>query len=341
MDNLYRLYTQNKEGEIINDSFDSIFDLIGQKEPDQTKALGYVLAKSNAAMKSFLKIVGLKIKNVSPRIVDCELTQPKGLKESDRADIVVRFPDDKQAIFVEAKSASLSIGSTGASIQVEGYLNRFTNFDGYNSKLVTLTSYSSVSQTGDVKNITWSNIIDAFLKLEENEWIVRDYVNYLLKINRVMFYDIEVLSIPAGGTIDGVTKAGVYECPSDVAPYKSRGEHKPLFMAFRGEKGKVEKLYKVEEVISTPIAGPVYAIAKEKLRHEFVEKIEKYKEIVKYDTENGDERFKWVFFLDEKNSIDLPLPVIYKKNNSFVETQRPLRDYFDKEKKDGDFIVFS
>ena len=341
MENLYRLYTQNNEGEIINDSFDSIFDLIGRKEPDQTKALGYVLAKSDAAMKSFLKILGIKMKNVSPRIVDCELTQQKEAKESDRADIVVRFPDDKLAIFVEAKSASSSIGSTGASMQVEGYLNRFANFDKYDSKLVTLTSYSSVSQTRDVINITWSSIIDAFLKLDENEWLARDYVNYLLKINRVMFYDIEVLSIPAGGTIDGVTKAGVYECPSDVAPYKSRGEHKPLFMAFRGEKGKVEKLYKVEDVISTPIAGPIYAIAKENLRREFVEKIEKYKEIVRYDTENGDERSKWVFFLDEKNSIDLPFPVIYKKNNSFVETQRPLRDYFDNKKMEGKYIVFS
>ena len=167
MDNLYRLFTKNKEGEIINDSLDSIFDLIGHKEPDQTKALGYVLAKSNASMKSFLKILGIKIKNVSPRIVDCELTQPKGSKESDRADIVVRFPNEKQAIFVEAKSASSSIGSTGASVQVEGYLKRFTNFDGYNTKLVTLTSYSSVSQTRGVKNITWSNIIDAFLSSEE------------------------------------------------------------------------------------------------------------------------------------------------------------------------------
>lgn len=341
MDNLYRLFTKNKEGEIINDSLDSIFDLIGHKEPDQTKALGYVLAKSNAAMKSFLKILGIKIKNVSPRIVDCELTQPKGSKESDRADIVVRFPNEKQAIFVEAKSASSSIGSTGASVQVEGYLKRFTNFDGYNTKLVTLTSYSSVSQTRDVKNITWSNIIDAFLKLDESEWIVKDFVNYLLKINRVMFYDIEVLSIPARGTIDGVTKAGVYECPSEDAPYKSRGEHKPLFIAFRGEKGMVERLYKVAEIISTPIAGSKYAIAKESLDPEIVKKIEKYKEIVKYDTENGDDRSKWVFILDEEKSITLPHPVIYKRNNSFVETQRPLRDYFDIEKKDGKFIVFS
>ena len=341
MDNLYRLFTKNKEGEIINDSLDSIFDLIGHKEPDQTKALGYVLAKSNASMKSFLKILGIKIKNVSPRIVDCELTQPKGSKESDRADIVVRFPDEKQAIIVEAKSASSSIGSTGASVQVEGYLKRFTNFDEYNTKLVTLTSYSSVSQTRGVKNITWSNIIDAFLKLDENEWIVRDYVNYLLKINRVMFYDIEVLSIPARGTIDGVTKAGVYECPSEDAPYKSRGEHKPLFIAFRGEKGLVEKLYKVAEIISTPIAGSDYAIAKESLDPEIVKKIEKYKEIVKYDTENGDDRSKWVFILDEEKSITLPHPVIYKRNNSFVETQRPLRDYFDTKKMEGDYIVFS
>lgn len=348
MDNLYRLYTRNEEGCTITDSYDGIFDLVGHKEPDQTKSLGYVLSKSDAAMKSFLKLLGINKKGAGERIVDCELTQQKEDRKSDRADIVIRFPKDKLAIFVEAKSASTSIGSRGASFQVENYKKSFVKFDGYNIVLATLTSYSTYTQSRDVRNITWSEIIDAFRQINANDkndkyaWLAKEYVDYLLKINRIMFYDIEVLSIPAGGTIDGVTKAGVYECPSDRAPYKSRGEHKPLFIAFRESGGgMVKKLYKVADLISTPISGSDYEIAKEGIRKELVEKIEKYKEVVRYDDENDDKYSpKWVFFLDEANSIDLPYPVIYKRNNSFVETQRPLKDYFGTPNKDG-FVVFS
>ena len=346
MENLYRLYTQNEKGDTFSDSYDSIFDLVGHNEPDQTKSLGYVLSKSDVAMKSFLKLLGIKKKDVGGRIVDCELRQQKGDKKSARADIVIRFHNDKLAIFVEAKSASTSIGSTGATHQVENYKKTFARFDGYNSILTTLTSYSTYTHSGNVKNITWSEIIEAFRKIDANDkndkyaWIAKEYVNYLLKINRVMYYDIEVLSIPAGGTIKGVTEAGVYECLSDRAPYKSRGEHKPLFIAFRESRGgMVKKLYKVADLISTPITGPEYEMAKEGIRKDLVEKIEKYKEAVNYDAENGDDRPKWVFFLDEENSIKLPHPVIYKRNNSFVETQRPLKDYFAEPNSEG-FVVF-
>lgn len=348
MENLFRLYTQNEESSFFSDSSDSIFDLVGHKEPDQTKSLGYVLSKSNTAMKSFLKLLGINKKGIGERIVDCELTQQKEERKSDRADIVIRFPNDKLAVFVEAKSASTSIGSRGASFQVENYKKSFVKFDGYNIVLATLTSYSTYTQSRDVRNITWSEIIDAFRQIDANDkndkyaWLAKEYVDYLLKINRIMFYDIEVLSIPAGGTIDGVTKAGVYECPSDRAPYKSRGEHKPLFIAFRESGGgMVKKLYKVADLISTPISGSDYEIAKEGIRKDLVEKIEKYKEVVNYDAENDDKYSpKWVFFLDEENSIVLPNRVIYKRNNSFVETQRPLKDYFGTPNKDG-FVVFS
>ena len=227
MENLFRLYTQNEESGFFSDSSDSIFDLVGHKEPDQTKSLGYVLSKSDAAMAAFLKIIVKKTKldinkktlskliseikkKTGGRIVDCELTQQKEDRKSDRADIVIRFPGDKTAVFVEAKSASTSIGSRGASLQVENYKKSFAKFDGYkNIVLATLTSYSTYTRDSDVKNITWSELIESFRQIDANDksdkyaWLAKEYVNYLLKINRIMFYDIEVLSIPAGGTIEG------------------------------------------------------------------------------------------------------------------------------------------
>ena len=151
------------------------------------------------------------------------------------------------------------------------------------------------------------------------------------------YYDIEVLSIPAGGTIDEVTKLGIYECPSEIAPYKSRGEHKPLFIAFRREKGRVETLYKLSELISTPLAGAGYESAKEQLDKNLVDRIDGYKKLVNYN--GNDDTTKWVFFLDLDRSIPLPNPVEYKRNNSFVETSRPLKDYFAKPNADG-IVVF-
>ncbi len=334
----------------------SLFDLIGKKEPDQTKSLGYVLAHSRPVMYLLLeKIVGAgRAKKLMAYncIVDCEFLLESDRNTKERADIVIRFPEQNEVIIIEAKSLKAKTEAFNAINQAIGYARKM-NFD--RCTVVSLTN-NKMYGFGDHKDyacdivpLQWSDIVDIFdtvvRKNRDREvTLEKDFLNYILKINGLMkYYDIEVLSIPAGGTIDGVTKAGVYECPSQDAPYKSRGEHKPLFMAFRGEKGMVERLYKVAEIISTPIAGSDYTIAKENLAltPEIVKKIEKYKEIVKYDTENGDKRPKWVFILDEEKSITLPHPVIYKKNNSFVETQRPLRDYFDTQKMEGDYIVFS
>ena len=45
------------EFRIYNELNCSIFDLIGNKEPDQTKSLGYLLVKSPIAMKCFLQLM--------------------------------------------------------------------------------------------------------------------------------------------------------------------------------------------------------------------------------------------------------------------------------------------
>ena len=216
--------------------------------------------------------------------------------------------------------------------------------------IVSLTNnkeYCITKEKGfSIVSMQWSDIIDIFdtivRKYKDNDIsLEKDFLNYLLKINGLMnYYDIEVLSIPAGDTVLAVEETSIYECPSEKAPYRSRGEHKPLFMAFRGEKGLVKKLYKVESLIATPISGPDYEMFKETHSKELVDRIEKYKEIVKYEETNGDTQSKWVFFLDDEKSIVLDPPVKYKRNNSFVETKRPLKDYFDKKLEKDGFIYF-
>lgn len=344
---LYRCYIDEgvkKSADVVGSS---LFDLIGRKEPDQTKSLGYVLARSAPAMRYFLELVYSKIPDAEKvgvvkdlmkedYSVDCELMLQSDSGSRDRADIVVRFPQSQYAIIVEAKSITVNASSKAAYFQGQSYANRLQ------IKQKTVVSLTNNRELGNC--IQWSEIVDVF------DMIVRrikysdvslegDYLNYLLKIKGLMnYYDIEVLSIPVGRTMEGVKQVGIYECPSTVAPYKSRGEHKPLFIAFRGKKGSVKKLYKVDMLLNIPLAGSSYLSQRETLSSEVVERIEGYKQIVNYPTDaNG---LKWVFVLDDEHSIDLPHEVIYKRNNSFVETLRPLSDYFSAPNADG-VVVFS
>ena len=304
MENIFRLYANSKSEISYRHSFDSIFDLIGHQEPDQTKALGFVLSKSDAAMRCFLYHCLKKTKREVDdllqgwRIVDCELIQQKDNNKSDRADIVIRFPVNRYAVIIEAKSATASIGSLGATEQVEGYSKRFENFDNYFKVLVTLTNYTSFSANKSIINIKWSDIIDAFENVKKEEWLIKDFVNYLLKIQKIMhYYDVEVLSIPAKGTIEAVKRSDIslYECPTKGRPYKSRGEKKPLYMAFRGKGGRVESLY-----------------------------------ISEYCPDLSGE--KWVFLINQEESIKLQHPIMYERNNVYDDT-RPLKDYFAKPEK--------
>jgi len=337
MENIYRLYAKNRSEIGNKQSFDSIFDLIGHHEPDQTKALGFVLSKSDTAMHCFLSICLKKTKQEVDkllqgwRIVDCELTQKKEDNKSDRADIVIRFPVNKCAIIIEAKSATASIGSTGATAQVEGYNERFDNFDKYDKTLVTLTNYTSFSAKKGVVNIKWSDIIDAFDKHKREEWLINDFVNYLLKIQKIMhYYDVEVLSIPAKGTIEAVKRSDIslYECPTTGRPYKSRGEKKPLYMAFRDKGGRVESLYKIDEVISVPFIQDEINNILESMTEDVQTRIKKY--ISEFRPDLSGE--KWVFLINQEESIKLQHPIMYERNNSYDDT-RPLKDYFAKPEK--------
>ena len=325
----------------------SLFDLIGTKEPDQTKSLGYVLSRSENAMKLFLtRVVGKKQKKHVKElmecdcVVTCEQQLDSGQGTTDRADIVIRFPKYNEIIIVEAKSLNAKTKAEDALEQAIGYAKRMK----YNKcTIVSLTNsrdYGNVDTEGK-----WSDIVDdldTIVRSQKNNDVSleKDFLNYLLKIRGLMnYYDIEVLSIPAGNTIEGVKEAYVYECPSDMAPYKSRGEHKPLFIAFRGKGGIVQKLYKVENLISIPIVGPGYDSAKEQLEERYRKMIDHYKEVTDHIFNKTNEKPRWVFFLDKEKSIELPNHVKYENNNAFVETGRPLKDYFSKANGDG-YVVF-
>lgn len=306
----------------------SLFDLIGHKEPDQTKSLGYVLAESSLAMKLFLQLlVDKKLVNklTSQKwVVDCELTQPIQNKNSLRADIFIRYYDGykpTKAIVVEAKSVSQSISNVNAINQVSSYKRRFLPLQAYNDQdiiLVTLTTtVDLLRKNQQVKPITWQEIRTAFTKPEvlkassKESSLIIDFINYINRLQNAMnYYDKEILSIPAGNTIETVQQCYIYECPIR-GKYKSRGEKHPLYVAFRHgrQHGRITYLYKIQDIIKLDLddTSAIDAIDSMGKYPDFKKRIEYYK--AKETTYTKE--LKWVFILDKANSIELPNPVEY------------------------------
>lgn len=323
----YRLYNK------LNCSF---FDLIGDKEPDQTKGLGYLLAKSSVAMELLLKLISTLPKEIKELmkmrwVVDCELQQKQQNRQSLRADVVIRFYDKHspyKAIVIEAKSASkINLAIDSVFNQVEKYRNEFrvlNQFTKENIVLVTLTNITKYeSNKRHVISITWQDIRKVFSEYYQthntiDSTIIKDYITYINKIQGTMnFYDAEILSIPAGWSIDFVRdpECGIYECPV-IGKYKSRGEKHPLYVAFRerGNHGRITHLYKIQDIVSLDLDDndAIDSLAStlqegQPLYPQIKNKIEYYK--TKHPTYG--KGLKWVFIIDRENSIELPFPVEY------------------------------
>lgn len=318
-----------KEFRLYNKLNCSIFDLIGDKEPDQTKGLGYLLYYSPEAMKLFLNLVypgdNEKIKDLlgAKCIIDCELTQKTGGNTSKRSDIVIRFFDGinpKEAIVVEAKSAKGRIGNIGATSQVNDYKKLFKPLTYFktNITLVTLTTVVQIVNTS-VKTITWQGIRDAFSSATEP--MIQEYLNYINKIKGVMnFYNKEILSINASRTIDYAKNKdiAIYECPNDPndpkkrrhITYKTRAESKPLYFAYR-DHGRIEYLFKIQDIVSLDLDddGAIDVLDKMGKYPKIKDRLNNYKE------ETGATGTKFLFIIDLDESIELPFPVQYDNSS--------------------------
>ena len=311
------------EFRIYNEINCCLFDLIGNKEPDQTKGLGFLLAKSTIAMKQFLQL--LKMGNIllSPNIryvVNCELPQKLGANKSFRADIIICFYDGfvpKKAIVVEAKTAKVPISNNHASVQVSRYRKQFVSLQSFKEiTLVTLTTvidYNCIES--GFKALTWQDLCDAFSNCKKNGIkpneikLMHEYANYIIKLQGTMnYYDEEILSIPAGKTLDLVKKYFIYECPT-TGKYKSRGEKHPLYVAFRasGQHGRITHLYKIQDVLSFDFNDndAISAIISTGKYPNIENRIEGYKN----EVDPKDQ--KYVFIIDNNNTIELPYPVEY------------------------------
>ena len=317
----------------------SIFDLIGEKEPDQTKGLGYLLSVSHKAMELFLLMLFPNEKrNVSNMlkmrwIVDCEMRQKTKAKQSVRADIVIRFYKGLvpyNAIVVEAKSVKGYITNSHATSQVANYSRIFTPLLQFRNEQITLvtltTSICLSSHFPNIKTITWQDLRNAFTECEIDKnttlqeiQLIKDYAKFINQIQGSMnYYDEEVLTIPAGDTIEYVRTpdCAIYECPIR-GKYKSRGERHPLYVAFRerGHHGCIRDLYKIQDILSFDLDDVDTIDVLSAMEQDGKPKYPNIKSRIEYYKRNNpyySKEMKWVFIIDTENSIHLPYRVEYE-----------------------------
>ena len=180
----------------------SLFDMVGHHEPDQTKSLGYILAKSVEAMKIFLSLIQINNKQIAfltslKWVVKCEEKIVPGSKKSQRTDIVIRFYDNnviKMIIIIEAKSIKARVNPQMIISQLLSYKKKYSALyaSTQNIMCVTLTNISivlSIFSYNGIYSLTWLEIIRRFhllaakskTKVHEAQ-LISDFVNYLVNI---------------------------------------------------------------------------------------------------------------------------------------------------------------
>lgn len=291
----------------------TLFDLIsGDIEPKQTIALGFLLAKSEVALKRFLKLIKCNIK-YDKVIVDCE-AQRKQINNNDRIDILLRFyhhNNPKKALIIEAKSAKANISAQLAATQVTKYTNGFSQLADFASNIETISLTREVKCITQSISISWSEIITTLFVVSSKDELIKDFINFFLNIKGSMkYYDEEILSIPANDTYDAIMKSGIYECPDD---YKTR--KRSLFITFRAEKGRMDLLYKLKDVVELDVNDATAINVVNNSLTDFASRLSTYKKIVKSKPNKQVSGKKRVYILDMDNPITLPVPIRPAENN--------------------------
>ncbi len=287
----------------------TIFDLIGgDLEPKQTMALGYLFSKSRSALNAFLKLIGVKV-TFDKCIVDCE---PRRNEEdnNDRIDILLRLFQDEhpvKAIIIEAKSVKAKTSEVAANNQVQKYVSFPQLKDFSNIETVTLTQDVKTLVEGST-SITWLELVNELSRVQGEEPIIKDFINYILNIkgNNMKHYEEEIVSIPAGNSYEAVVSSGIYECPVDYNTPK-----KALFMTFREKDGgAMRTLYKLLDVLELDLDDEA-SIEKVDKQLNLKDRLDRYKSIG-----TPSKGVKKVYVLDVDNAITLPIPVTPMENNT-------------------------
>ena len=234
----------------------SIFDLIsGDGETKQTKGLAYLFSQNYSFCLAFLnKFCQANSSHINEKnILSIKIIAEAFTLSGKRVDILIliKKPQSNLAFIIEAKEVNISTSLKKISKQINFYNNyeELKLNKNYELNPITLTKYKYISK--DTTSVTWTEItslIAIFLtkKIDNNKLMV-DYYNFLIGVSKEMhYYEKEVLSIPAGKSIEFVKKHLIYECPN-TKPYNYK---KSIFICFRESGGgQMDMLYKLDEIV--------------------------------------------------------------------------------------------
>jgi hypothetical protein len=307
----------------------SIFDLVnGELETKQTKGLAYIFSQypdfllhffeTKEVLHSIQEVTKLSTSKFKEQIHSIEISAERFSATNKRADIVIKI-DSKQnpivAIIIEAKSIRAEGNITSITQQITDYLREeeFPDLQHYPKIGITLTQHLQIHPNEAIVSLTWNHVIQLLFQycnnLPQNE-LISQYLNFLLGVNSMNFYEKEVLSVPAGKTINKIQEHLVYVCP-DTKGYRYKI---PLFVTFREQQGgMMKKLYKVEEILVLNAGSEVEkkALQQSTLADEMKNRMFAYLE----GEEVADENYKF-YILGTNHIIDLPHSPHPQRNNA-------------------------
>lgn len=320
METSFHIYDDKKNKHKHDDA--SIFDLISgnDNEPKQTKGLAYIfyhypefLLKYFLEIKAIkteikLKVRNFKIKEIETVEIDAENISDNG----DRPDIVIKFLKRNAVLLVliiEAKSIKKNIKQKYLFEQINKYLNDDSIADQKSFKKgIVLTKYRQIIP--DIISITWDDIIekiDSFCKSKKSDnKIIKQYYYFLTKIGGSMkFYEKEIVSIPAGASLELIEEFGIYSCSASCQYANTK---KSLYMTFRKKGGgEMSRLYKLDDVITfnPDDSNDVSRLYESDLDQNIKDRIKSYLPRIKEKNFKEEGKRSYFIFL-QNNYIDLP-----------------------------------
>lgn len=332
IDCCFRLY--QKSGSAIRSTF---YDLIeGDTETKQTKALAFLLSKYPVLIQSIISMPQInkrirdKLKDGYNDILEADYIQVDAEMIGEgttgiRRDITITFYKNKRkslVLIIEAKNIILN-SRFNVEEQLASYMDpvNFPRDKDVPKLAVSLTRYNQVLDNQlDFISITWSNLIELVhlllkdKRIKDTNNLLEDYYKFITGVDKNMrFFEKEVLSVPAGKTLEIIEKYNIHACPNT----KNYNYKSSLFITFRmNNGGQMKTLYGIDDVI---ILNPHNASQIQSLKEmglAYTDRILKYIEKREQGLGFGKGEEHRFYILSEKNKIELPHAPKPRANNS-------------------------
>lgn len=222
MKTFFKVYSKN----IKTNETDSVFNIIGNTEPDLTKSLAFCLHYSHEFLEQLL--IKLKIYDVKDVVISAEQLSNKGEYRRDISLNISKINGSKELVIIEAKSPCKNGSITKViEMQLSNYFNNHYYTDIHENTKLTGVSLQKeriyVHNDGkfEYKSLTWLDVITILKKITDNNIIdnncslLIDFYNHLIRASNLKTHEYEIFSPPCGNSYERIEKFRIYCCPAD------------------------------------------------------------------------------------------------------------------------------